>query len=166
MNLTNKNQEVEEIENEDVELSEVVNDLSFFMPGAADEVEEIMRPVSRRFKNKEGKIIPFRFKPVTTQRIDELEKLHTVPVYGGSRGKKTGERVDQSRFMAHMAVESTVFPNFKSAELRKAYGEQDPIEIAKKVLHIGGEYSEWIQVSTEINGFDDSFEDLEEAAKN
>lgn len=163
--MSNKNEEVEVIE-EDVEISEVVNDLSFFMPGAAEEVEEVLRLVSRRFKDKEGKLIPFRFKPVTTTRIDELEKLHTVPVYSGSRRRKTGERVDQSRFMAHIAVESTVYPNFKSAELRKAYSDQDPIEVAKKMLHVGGEYSEWLQIANEINGFDDSLEELEEAAKN
>lgn len=162
--MTNKN--VEEIENEEVELSEVVNDLSFFMPGAAESVEEVERLVSKRFKNKKGELIPFRFKPITTTRIDELEKLHTVPIYSGSRRRKTGEKVDQSRFIAHIAVESTIYPNFKSAELRKAYGEQDPIEIAKKMLHVGGEYSEWLQVANEINGFDDSLEDLEETAKN
>lgn len=163
--MSNKNNEVEEIE-EEVELSEVVNDLSFFMPGAAEEVEEVERLVSGRFKDTKGKFIPFRFKPVTTSRIDELEKLHTVPVYSGSRKRKTGERVDQSRFMAHIAVESTVYPNFKSADLRKAYGEQDPIEIVKKMLHVGGEYSTWLQIANEINGFDDSIEELEEAAKN
>lgn len=162
--MTNKNKEVEEIE--EVELSEVVNDLSFFLPGQAEEIKEVKRPVSKRFKNKKGEIVPFRFLPVTTTRIDELEKLHTVPIYSGSRKKKTGERVDQARFIAHMAVESTVYPDMKSAELRKAYGEQDPIEVAKRVLYLGGEYSEWLSIASEINGFDDSLEELEETAKN
>lgn len=163
--MTNLNEEVENVE-ENEEVMEIADDLSFFMPGAVEEVEEITRPVSKRFKNKKGKVVPFRFKPILTTRIDELEKLHTVPVYSGTRKRKTGERVDQARFMAHMAVETTVYPNFKSPELRKAYNEQDPIAIAKKMLHIGGEYSEWLQIVNEINGFDDSLEDLEEAAKN
>lgn len=148
------------------EVTEIANDLSFFMPGVAGEVEEITRPVSKRFKDKKGNVVPFRFKAISTERIDELEKLHTVPVYSGSRKRKTGERVDQSRFMAHIAVESTIYPDFKSADLRKAYKTQDPIEVAKKMLHIGGEYAEWIQIANEINGFDDTVEDLEEAAKN
>lgn len=159
------NNKVEDFENEE-ELSEVVNDLSFFMPGAAEEVEEVERFVSKRFKNQKGNVIPFRFKPVTTSRIDELEKFHTEPIYSGTRRKKVGEQVNQSRFMAAIAVETTVYPNFKAPELRKAYGEQDPIEIAKKMLHVGGEYSTWIQIASEINGFDDSLEDLEDAAKN
>ncbi len=155
---------VEKLENE--EAAVVADDLSFFMPGVAEETEEIERLVSKRFKDKSGNIIPFRFKAITTERIEELEKLHTIPVYSGSRRRKTGERLDQARFMAHIAVESTVYPNFKAAEFRKKYKLQDPIEIAKKVLHIGGEFTEWINITNEINGFDDSFEDLEEAAKN
>lgn len=161
--MTNENVEV--IEGE-VELSEEVNDLSFFLPSAAEEVEEVERLVSKRFKDGKGKLIPFRFKPITTSRIDELEKFHTEPIYKGSRRRKVGEQVNQSRFMASIAVESTIYPNFKAADLRKAYGEQDPIEVAKKMLHVGGEYSTWLQIANEINGFDDSIEELEEAAKN
>lgn len=163
--MMNENNAVEEIEGE-VELSEVVNDLSFFMPGKAEDVEEIERYVSKRFKNKKGEVVKFRFRPITTERIDELEKLNTVPIYGGTRRRKTGEKVDQARFMAQMAIESTTYPDFKSEEFRKSYRLQDPIEIAKKVLHIGGEYMEWINIVNEINGYDDSIEELEEAAKN
>ncbi|MGE8079022.1 phage tail assembly chaperone [Peribacillus loiseleuriae] len=146
------------------ENNEVAMDLSFFMPGKAEEVEEVKHPISKRFKDKEGKIIPFVFKPITTDRVDEIEKLHTKPVMKNNR--KVGEKVDQARFLAHIAVETTIYPNFKSLELRKAYKSEDPIEIAKKVLNVAGEYAQWVGKSTEINGFDDSIEDLEEAAKN
>lgn len=164
--MTNENANAKEHENEEVELSEVVDDLSFFMPGGSEEVEEVSFPVSTRFRDKEGKIIKFRFKPIPTPRVDELEKECTVPVYSGSRRKKVGERVDQSRFIARVAVESTIYPDLKSAELRKAYSEQDPIAVAKKVLPIAGEYAKWLQIASEVNGFEDTVEDLEEAAKN
>lgn len=146
------------------EIKEQVMDLSYFMPSNTQVTEEVKTPISRRFKDKEGQVIPFVFKPITTDRVDELEKLHTKPVIKGN--KKVGERVDNARFMAHIAVESTIYPNFKAVELRKAYKSEDPIEIAKKVLNVAGEYSNWIAKSAEVNGFDDSIEDLEEAAKN
>lgn len=151
-------------ENKDQNQVEESMDLSFFMPGNAESTEEIKAPISQRFKDKKGKIIPFVFKPITTDRVDELEKLHTKPVIKGN--KKVGERVDQARFMAHISVESTVYPDFKAVELRKAYKLEDPIEIAKKVLNVAGEYSNWISKASQVNGFDDSVEDLEEIAKN
>lgn len=139
-------------------------DLSFFMPGVAEDVEEIKAPISARFKDKNGNIIPFIFKAIPTERVEELEKTSMKTVR--HRNKVIGKEVDHPRFMARVAVESTVYPNFKADELRKAYKTEDPVEIAKKVLHVPGEYGEWLSKASEVNGFDDSIEDLEEAAKN
>ena len=57
---------------------EKVYDLSFFMPGQTVEAEEIKVPISKRFVDKKGNVIPFVFKPITTERIDELEKENTT----------------------------------------------------------------------------------------
>lgn len=154
--MTNKNEEIEEVE--------IANDLSFFMPGKAETVEEIKIPISSRFKDAKGEIIPFVFKAITTARVDELEELSTESII--KKNRKVGEKVNQARFIAHIAVESTVYPNFKSAEFRKAYKTEDAVEIAKKVLNVAGEYANWLNKANEINGFNDTPEDLEEAAKN
>lgn len=153
----------ENIEKEAEEVEETM-DLSFFMPESVEAVHEVTAPISQRFKNKEGKIIPFKFKPITTDRMDELEKLHTKPVI--KKNRKVGERVDQARFMAHVAVESTIYPDFKDTKLRRAYRTEDPIEIAKRILKVPGEYTNWINQASEVNGFDDTVDDLEEIAKN
>ncbi|MGJ9460121.1 phage tail assembly chaperone [Oceanobacillus sp. CF4.6] len=155
--MTNENKDQKESVEESM-------DLSFFMPDKVEVTEIVEAPISKRFKDKNGKIIPFKFKTITTERVDELEKLHTLPVI--KKNKKVGERVDQAQFIAHIAIDSTIYPNFKAQEMRKAYKSEDPIEIAKKVLNVAGEYSNWIAKASEVNGFDDSVEDLEEAAKN
>lgn len=139
-------------------------DLSFFMPGKAEVVDEITTSISKRFKDNKGNIIPFRFKPITTERVDELEKECMKPVVKNNR--VVGKELDNSRFMARISVESTVYPDFRAADMRKAYKTEDSVEIAKKVLHVAGEYANWIAKASEINGFDDDVEDLEELAKN
>ncbi|WP_434736086.1 phage tail assembly chaperone, partial [Bacillus subtilis] len=48
----------------------------------------------------------------------------------------------------------------------EAYKTADPVEVAKRVLSVGGEYANWLNKAIEINGFEDDFEDLEEEAKN
>lgn len=140
-----------------------VLDLSFFMPGKAEDVEEIKSPISRRFKNK-GKVIPFIFKPITTDRVDELEKTSLKSIV--KNNKVVGKELDNARFMARIAVESTIYPDFKAAEMRKAYKTEDPVEVAKKMLHVPGEYANWIAKAAEINGFEDDVEDLEDVVKN
>ncbi|MCY8247936.1 phage tail assembly chaperone, partial [Bacillus inaquosorum] len=81
-------------------------------------------------------------------------------------GRGRVKDLDSQRFYARIAVETTVYPNFKAKELREAYKTEDPVEVAKRVLSVGGEYANWLNKAIEINGFDDDLEDLEEAAKN
>lgn len=144
--------------------NEQAMDLSFFMPGKAEDPEEIKSPISRRFKDGKGKVIPFVFKPITTDRVDELEKTSLKSIV--KNNKVVGKELDNARFMARIAVESTVYPDFKAAEMRKAYKTEDPVEVAKKMLHVPGEYSSWIAKAAEVNGFEDDVEDLEEIVKN
>ncbi|MFS3940166.1 phage tail assembly chaperone [Bacillus subtilis] len=141
-----------------------VYDLSFFMPGQTIEAEEVKVPISKRFVDKEGNVVPFIFKAITTERIDELEKENTT--YKNVKGRGRVKELDSQRFYARIAVETTVYPNFKVQELREAYKTEDPVEVAKRVLSVGGEYANWLNKAIEINGFDDDLEDLEEAAKN
>lgn len=157
--MANETKQKENTQEEDNQL-----DLSFFMPGKAEEVEEIESFISRRFKDGKGNIIPFKFKPITTDRVDELEKTSMRKKI--KNNKVVGEELDSARFMARIAVESTIYPDLKAEEMRKAYKTQDPVEVAKQVLHVAGEYSNWISKAAEINGFDDDAEDLEEQAKN
>ncbi|KAF1273071.1 MULTISPECIES: phage tail assembly chaperone [Bacillus] len=144
--------------------NEKVYDLSFFMPGQTIEAEEVEVLISKRFKDKAGNVIPFVFKAITTERIEELEKENTT--YKNVKGRGRVKELDSQRFYARIAVESTVYPNFKSKELREAYKTEDPVEVAKRILSVGGEYANWLNKAIEINGFEDDLEDLEEEAKN
>ncbi|MGN9865923.1 phage tail assembly chaperone [Bacillus swezeyi] len=141
-----------------------VYDLSFFMPGQTVVAEEIKVPISKRFVDKKGNVIPFVFKPITTERIDELEKENTT--YKNIKGRGRVKDLDTQRFYARIAIESTIYPDFRSKELREAYQTADPVEVAKRVLSVGGEYANWLNKAIEINGFEDDLEDLEEEAKN
>lgn len=58
--------------------NEKVYDLSFFMPGQTIEAEEVKVAISKRFVDEEGNVVPFIFKAITTQPIDELEKENTT----------------------------------------------------------------------------------------
>ena len=134
------------------------------MPAQTIEAEEVKVPISKRFKDKAGNVVPFVFKAITTERIDELEKENTT--YKNVKGRGRVKDLDSQRFYARIAVETTVYPNFKSKELREAYKTEDPVEVAKRILSVGGEYANWLNKAIEINGFEDDLEDLEEEAKN
>ncbi|MFE6441363.1 phage portal protein, partial [Bacillus subtilis] len=119
---------------------------------------------SKRFVDKKGNVIPFILKPITTERIDELEKENTT--FKNVKGRGRVKDLDSQRFYARIAIESTIYPDFRSKDLREAYKTADPVEVAKRVLSVGGEYANWLNKAIEINGFEDDLEDLEEEAKN
>ncbi|NIK67098.1 phage portal protein [Paenibacillus sp. BK720] len=138
--------------------------MNVFMKGKAKQavIEEIL--VSRRYEDEEGNPIPFRLKAVDTKRIEELQDECTVPQF--KKGKKVGEEVDWKRFACRLAVETTVYPDFRDQELLGSYGLVDPCDLVKEILNVGGEYAELIQAVQRVNGFDTDFEELVEEAKN
>ncbi|MCM2674096.1 phage tail assembly chaperone [Alkalicoccobacillus plakortidis] len=150
----------EEVKEESHE--EQIQDLSIFLPGKVEEAEEVKVLISKRF-TKDGKIVPFIFKPISTDRVDELEKDNTT--YKNVRGTGRVRNFDNQRFMQRIAVESTVFPDFTSEKLRKAYKTEDPVEVARKILSVAGEFSKWLEETQRVNGFLEE-DDLEELAKN
>ncbi|GLY12212.1 MULTISPECIES: phage portal protein [Bacillus] len=139
-------------------------DMNFFMAGKAQAVTEEEVFVTKRYKDAEGKVIPFVMKPITTERIEELEKECIEPVK--ENGKKVGEQLNRARWIARMGIESTVYPDFKDKELLKSYGVIDPVDAVKKVLSVGGEFAEWMNATQRINGYDQDFEELVDDAKN
>ncbi|TES56189.1 phage tail assembly chaperone [Halalkalibacterium halodurans] len=157
----------EKEKNEQIEVQDVpveMQDMSIFLPDNIEEAKEVKEVISSRFKDKKGNPVPFIFKAITTERINELEKECTR--FEKVRGQGKVKKFDSTRFVERIAVETTVYPDFKSGELRRVYKTEDPIEVAKKVLSIGGEFQRWIELTQEVNGFGDDEEVLEEIAKN
>ncbi|WP_139489380.1 phage tail assembly chaperone [Brevibacillus dissolubilis] len=145
-------------------MTTVTRSMDMFMKGKAKQVitEEVI--VSKRYVDEEGNPIPFVLKAIDTKRIEDLQDECTIPQV--KKGKKVGETVDWKRFAARLAVESTVFPNFKDAELLASYGVVDPCDLLKEILCVGGEYAELVQAVQRVNGFDTDFEELVDDAKN
>ena len=67
--------------------------------------------------------------------------------------------------MGKLAARCTVYPNLNDASLQDSYGVMGADALLKKML-TAGEYAEYLMKIQEINGFDVSFEDKVEEAKN
>ncbi|MFK0524750.1 phage portal protein [Paenibacillus illinoisensis] len=139
--------------------------MSFFMKGQAKPIEEVEEVVSTRYLDEEGKPIPFVFRPISSERIEELREESTKRI-PGKKGQPAQEKVDESRFAIKMGIESTVFPNFKQKELLDSYGVSDPVDVVRKVLETAGEFAAWCSAYQRANKLDDDFEEMIEDAKN
>lgn len=142
----------------------VTKTMDVFMKGKAKQVIEEEVIVSKRYLDENGAPVPFVVRAIDTKRIEELQDECTKIIM--KKGKKIGEEMDWKRFANRLAVESTVYPNFKDQELLNSYGLVDPCDLIKEILNVGGEYVELISAVQRVNGFDEDFEDLVEEAKN
>ena len=129
----------------------------FLNPVSPVDRQEVV--ISKRFQNEDGKPVPFVIRPLTQEENDKLLRQATrrTKVNG-----QTVETLDNTEYGRRVVVAATVEPDFTSAELCKAYGTMDPLEVPGKMLLVG-EYGKLSRAILELSGLDD---DPEEQAKN
>lgn len=139
--------------------------LEAFFAQNVEQVEEVERVVSTRFKDENGNPIKWKFKAITSERDAELRKECTKRVQvPGKKGVYTSE-VDIERYSEKMAVETVVYPDLFNAKLQDSYGVKGAEALLRKML-LPGEFAELIKIVQEVNGYDTSMDDLVEEAKN
>lgn len=134
-----------------------MSELSAFLhPAIVSEEKEIV--VSPRFLDAQGKPVLFKVRALTQEE-------NAANVRAATHRKKIGNQwqdvLDTGELSARTAVEGTVFPDFRSAELCEAYGTRDPIQLPGKLLY-AGEFLKLVDAINELSGF----ENPDEEAKN
>ena len=133
---------------------------AFLNPVSAEEVKEVV--ISKRFVDKDGKPIPFRIKTSMQEENERItrkcRKVETI------RGQRV-ESLDNQKYNRALIVACTVEPDFRNADLCKAYGTVDPLDLPGKMLTVG-EANNLAREILDLNGFSDEAEQLEDEAKN
>lgn len=135
---------------------------AFFAKNTTAEItEEVI--VSERFKDENGKPIPWKIRAITESENEQLRKAATQYVKGPG-GRRVAE-IQPEVYMAKVVVSSVVFPDLKNAELQKSYGVLGAEDLLKRML-LSGEYARLVQAVQEVNGFDKDINELVEEVKN
>lgn len=118
-----------------------------FMAGSAGKIENKKIILSNRFKDENGKPIPFEIKALSATENDELQRrcMVNVPV-PGQRGQFVRE-LDQIKYTANLLAESVVFPNLNDAELQDSYGVKGADALLREMLYMG----EYTQLAQEVS---------------
>ncbi len=141
-----------------------MGNLSAFLAQNAMKVENIKHVASKRFTNEAG-AIPWEISCITSTEDEALRKSCTkrVPVVG-KRGQHTQE-TDYNLYLGRLAAMCTIHPNLDDAELQNSYGVMGADALLKTML-TPGEYADYLTKVQEVNGFEVSFEEKVEEAKN
>ena len=131
-----------------------------FLMDRFEDATEIERELSIGGKKKVMKFIP-----ISAVRGDELRKKNRKISF--VKSQKVIE-TDQDKYVADLICETTTYPDLKNAELQAAWGVKGAPELlnAMKTKMKDGEYAEWSETVSEINGYDKNMNELVEEAKN
>ncbi|MEC0171652.1 phage tail assembly chaperone [Paenibacillus graminis] len=135
---------------------------AFFAQAAAVEATEEF-VVSKRFKDKDGKPIPWKLTSITEEENLELRKASNKKVKGRN-GVYTSE-FDPNEYLAKMVGASVVYPNLKDAELQKSYGVKGADALLRKML-LPGEFTVLAERVQALNGYDQDLNELVDEVKN
>ncbi len=142
-----------------------MSNLRAFLAENAVKTETIKYGASKRFLDEDGKPILWEIACITSSEDEALRKDSTkrVPI-PGKRNQFTQE-LDVNLYLGRLASKCTQFPNLNDSELQNSYGVMGADALLKTML-TPGEYADYLLKVQEVNGFDTTFEEQVDEAKN
>lgn len=138
-----------------------MSNLQAFMTPNTEETREVI--ISDRFKDKDGKVVPFVIKSLSQAENEEIKKRTSIPIV--KNGVVIGDKLDSEKYGRELVLACVTTPNFRDSELCKFYATMDPLEVPSKMLRVG-EYTKLVKAINDLSGFNDNLDVLEEEAKN
>lgn len=141
-----------------------MSNLSAFLKQNAVKQENIKFPASKRFIEN-GEPVDWELRCLDQEECKKIKSGCTKKVQvPGKKGLFMPE-TDTDTYLCKVAAACTVFPNLNDSELQDSYGVMGAENLLQKML-LPGEYSNFLEKIQEINGFDITFAEKVDEAKN
>lgn len=139
---------------------------SLFMKANKAVKENETHTVTKSLCDKDGKPLEWEFRHLTSKQNDTIrdERTREIPVPGKANMYRA--KLDASKYLHKLITASVVSPDLFDSELQDSYGVCTPEELLYAMVDDPGEYSELAAYVQKLNGFDVSFEDKVDEAKN
>lgn len=130
---------------------------AFLQPPVTGVTKEVI--ISDRFKDDEGKPVPFVIKAISQKENEKLARMSrkTASVKGN-----LVESMDNLLYTKRLVLACVQEPDFSNQEMCKYYGTEDPLDVPSQMLSVG-EYNRLSNAILELNDMVDPKEKIEEA---
>lgn len=126
---------------------------SFLKENIDNEIEkEII--VSNRFLDENKEVIKWKIRCISTLTDESIRKMSYI-----------NDEFDYNKYLGKLTASCIVYPNLKSVTLQNSYETYLEDELLKIML-LPGEYASLVEKVQEINGFNETFTELIDTAKN
>ena len=121
---------------------------------------------TRSLCDENGKPLEWEFRHITSKENDGLRDDCTIEVPVTGKPNMFRPKVQSSKYMQKMVAASVVVPDLYDKELQDSYGVTTPEELLLAMVDDPGEYNDLLSFVQKFPGFNVSFNDKVDEAKN
>lgn len=128
--------------------------------------ENEMHPVTKSLCDEKGVPLDWEFRHITSKENENIREACTVDIPVTGKPNMYRPKLKSSLYIQKMIVASVVVPDLYDAELQDSYGVKTPEDLLMAMVDDPGEYNDLAAYVQKFQGFNVSFEDKVEEAKN
>ena len=143
-----------------------MSDLSRFLKANKIKRDNTTFAATKSLVDAKGNPLPWTIKPLITKENDAIrdECMIEVPVKG--KPNMFRPKLDTSKYIGKMICACVVEPNLYDKDLQDSYGVKTPEDLLVDMVDDPVEYNDLAAYVQKFQGFDVSFEDKVDEAKN
>ena len=123
-------------------------------------------PATKSLCDEKGNPLEWEFRHISSKENENIRESCTIEVPVTGKPNLYRSKMNSSKYIQKMIVASVVVPDLYDAELQDSYGVKTPEDLLMEMVDDPGEYNELAAYVQKFQGFNVSFEDKVEEAKN
>ncbi|MCI8426578.1 MAG: hypothetical protein HFJ03_03385 [Lachnospira sp.] len=139
---------------------------SKFMKANKTEKKNEMYAATKSLCDENGKPLEWEFRHITSKENESLRDDCTIDIPITGKPNMFRPKVQSGKYIQKMITASVVMPDLYDAELQDSYGVNTPEDLLLAMVDDPGEYNELAAFVQGFQGFNVSFNDKIDEAKN
>lgn len=121
---------------------------------------------TRSLCDENGKPLEWEFKHISSKENEEIRENCTIDIPVTGKPNMYRPKLKSSLYIQRMIAASVVVPDLFDSELQDSYGVKTPEDLLMAMVDDPGEYNDLAAFVQKFQGFNVSFEDKVNEAKN
>jgi len=128
--------------------------------------ENELHAVTKSLCDEKGNPLEWEFKHITSKDNEDIRESCTFDIPVTGKPNMYRPKLKSSLYIQKMIAASVVVPDLYDAELQDSYGVKTPEDLLMAMVDDPGEYNDLAAYVQKFQGFNVSFEDKVDEAKN
>lgn len=123
-------------------------------------------PATKSLCDEKGNPLEWEFKHISSKENEEIRENCTIDIPVTGKPNMFRPKLKSSDYIRKMIAASVVMPDLFDSELQDSYGVKTPEDLLMAMVDDPGEYNDLAAFVQKFQGFNVSFEDKVNEAKN